>query len=420
MKKKKTFFGWWIVAASVVVLGLTWTLPVSFFGLFIKPVTSDLGFDRAGFSVCSTIVALTAVFMSPFVGRWMSKYSSRLIMGCSVLFIIVGFLGYSISTSLPMFYIFAFSIGLGLNGAAIMAVSIIMKNWFIEKRGLATSIALAGTGLGGFLLSPVVNMLILDYGWRIAYRGMAGILVVIVLPLVIFIIKKSPEEMGLEPYGTGQQTDTGGSKAKAAELEIPLAQLKGKSIFWIYMICIAFVGFAGGAVLFQAPAYLVDIGHTPTVVANAVAMYLGIATFGKILLGNVFDVKGAVAGVLLGCGLMAVCTVVLVFAQSSIMLWLFVALHGIGTCCGTVTPPVLTSKTFGSKYYGEIYGMTNLFLQFGMAIGAPLVATYYDKMGSYVGAWYVCAFMMVLAVAGLIYTNVAARRLIPKNEACAE
>lgn len=107
------------------------------------------------------------------------------------------------------------------------------------------------------------------------------------------------------------------------------------------MICIAFVGFAGGAVLFQAPAYLVDIGHTPTVVANAVAMYLGIATFGKILLGNVFDVKGATAGVLLGCGLMAVCTIVLVFAQSSMMLWLFVALHGIGTCCGTVTPPVL-------------------------------------------------------------------------------
>lgn len=37
--------------------------------------------------------------------------------------------------------------------------------------------------------------------------------------------------MGLEPYGTGQQADTGSSKAKPAELEIPLAQLKGKSIF---------------------------------------------------------------------------------------------------------------------------------------------------------------------------------------------
>lgn len=410
MQEKKTFFGWWIVVASLVMLGMTWTLPISFFGLFIKPITAELGFARAALSACSTVVSLTAVVMSPFVGRWMQKYSARVVVGSSVMFIIAGFLGFSISTSLPMFYFFAFLIGLGINGGAIMAVSIILRNWFIEKRGLAISLALAGTGLGGLILSPVVNMFILDYGWRFTYRCLALLLLVIVMPLVLFVIKKTPEEMGLKPYGFGSAAAQG-AVAATDEADLPVAKLKGYPIFWIYMLSIWGIGFAGGAVLFQAPPYLMDIGHSPTLVAKAVAGYLGIATVGKIVLGWIYDSKGSNAGVLFGSGLMAVCIGALLFAQSEPILWAFVILHGFGTCCGTVTPPVLTSKIFSPKYYAEIYGFANLFLQLGMALASPTVAAVYDKTGSYAPAWYVCAVMMVATIAIMIYTGPAMKKI---------
>ncbi len=410
MNGKKMFFGWWVVVASLVMLGMTWTLPISFFGLFIKPITAELGFERSAISMCSTVVSLTAVFMSPFVGRWMQKYSSRVVVGTSVLFIIAGFLGYSISTSLPMFYFFAFLIGLGINGGAIMAVSIIIRNWFIEKRGLAISLALAGTGLGGLILSPIVNKFIINYGWRFTYQMLALLLLVVVIPLVLFVIKKSPEEIGLKPYGF-ETANAQATTAASAEADLPVAKLKGYPIFWIYMLAIWGIGFAGGAVLLQAPPYLMDIGHTPTAVAGAVAGYLGIATFGKIVLGYVYDSKGSNAGILFGSGLMFLCIIALLFAQSNTMLLVFIVLHGFGTCCGTVTPPVLTSKIFGAKYYGEIYGFANLFLQFGLAMSSPAVAAVYDKTGSYTPAWYACAGLMLFTIVAMIYTSPAMKKI---------
>lgn len=412
--KGKMFYGWWVVGAALVMLGMTWTLPISFFGLFIKPITAELGFDRASLSMCSMIVSLTAVFMSPYVGKSLQNKSARLVVGSSVLLIIAGFLGFSISTSLPMFYACAFLIGLGINGGAIMAVSIIIRNWFIEKRGLAISIALAGTGLGGLVLSPVVNMLILNYGWRFAYRSLALLLLVVVIPLVLFVIKKTPEEMGLQPYGFGKEQAAGG-QAAASGVEMPVAELKGHSFFWIYMLSIWGIGFAGGAVLLQAPPYLMDIGHSPTTVAAAVATYLGIATVGKIVLGSVYDAKGSNAGIWFGSGLMLLCIVALLFAANNTLLWTFVILHGFGTCCGTVTPPVLTSRIFGAKYYGETYGYANLFLQFGLALSSPTVAFVFDKTGTYKLAWIACAVIMGLTIFGMMYTGSAMKGLQKKT-----
>ncbi len=409
MKEEKMFYGWKIVVIAIISLALMWTLPITCFSLFLKPVSSDLGFERSAFALCGSIVSITAMFMSPFVGRWMEHKNVKVVVGLSVVGIAAGFLGYSISTSLPMFYAFALLIGISINGASLMAFSIIIKNWFIEKQGLAMSIALAGTGLGGMIMSPIINKMILEHGWRFAYQVLAALVIAVVLPLVIVFIRKRPQDMGLNPYGFGKELKAG--KAPVGDLGMGVSELKSQPMFWIYMASIAMVGFSGGAVLLQAPAYISD-QLSPTKAAAAVSAYLGIAIAGKIILGSVYDAKGSKAGIMLGCATMVLATLALLNVKAAPFYLAFILLHGFGTCSGTVTPPVLTSRLFGAKKYGEVYGMTNFFLQGGMALGSPTIAFFYDKTGTYTYAWYLCAAINILAIIGLIYASNTSRKML--------
>lgn len=404
MENKKVFYGWIIVAASVLILAFMWALPMSCFSLFIKPISEDMGFSRTSLSLCSTIVSVTAMLASPFVGKWVETYSIKLIMILSAALVALGFTGYSFSGKLSMFYLSAVLIGLGLNGSSTLAVSIILKNWFIGKRGLATSIALAGSGVGGMIFSPLVTSLIGSNGWRNTYRLLAVLIIAIVLPTILIIILKKPADKGLEPYGADQSGAKSKGNNKKTELSMNLAELKTKPILWIYVFSTMIMGFSIGGVLMQAPSFLVDIGYTSSTAGTVVSAYLGIAVAGKIILGHIYDSKGSRAGILFGTGCFVISAISLMMAKSFPMLVLFTIFYGFGTCVGTVTPSVLTSKVFGSKFYGEIIGFTNLFGQLGLAVGTPLLASIYDFTGSYNYAWILCITFGIISILGMLYT----------------
>ena len=82
-----------------------------------------------------------------------------------------------------------------------MPVSMMITAWFTKRRGLAMSITLAGIGLGGSILAPLVNQFILNYGWRTAYQYTGFIIILIACPVVFFILRPTPESMGLKAYG---------------------------------------------------------------------------------------------------------------------------------------------------------------------------------------------------------------------------
>jgi len=77
----------------------------------------------------------------------------------------------------------------------------ILAHWFERKRGLASGIAVSGMGLGTFLLVPLSQSLIAAYGWRPTFLILAGLVLVIALPLNLFFLKHRPEELGLRVDG---------------------------------------------------------------------------------------------------------------------------------------------------------------------------------------------------------------------------
>ena len=91
------------------------------------------------------------------------------------------------------------SICLGYSGQ-----SLFLPNWFIRRRGLAMGLAFAGVGFGSVTLLPWVQHMIEQTGWRTACTAM-GILVLVVLAPINLLLRKRPQDIGLEPDGDAAQ-----------------------------------------------------------------------------------------------------------------------------------------------------------------------------------------------------------------------
>ncbi|MEI3232973.1 MAG: MFS transporter [Intestinibacter bartlettii] len=72
---------------------------------------------------------------------------------------------------------------MSLSNKFLIPVSMMVTNWFVEKRGIAMSVTMAGIGLGGTIFSLIVTDLLQNYGWRHTYLIMAGIILVVALPV---------------------------------------------------------------------------------------------------------------------------------------------------------------------------------------------------------------------------------------------
>lgn len=77
LKRPKIFYGWWIVAVSMVVLFITIGLGYNSFGIFFKTLITEFGWSRATLSGAMSIFLLAWGFVCPVVGRLTDRYGPR-------------------------------------------------------------------------------------------------------------------------------------------------------------------------------------------------------------------------------------------------------------------------------------------------------------------------------------------------------
>lgn len=405
MGKKTIFYGWFIVACCVLIMALCYAPIVSCASLFIKPITEELGFTRSGFTLVQTITTLLGIVLAPMIGKFMAGKHMHKILVISVIGVSLSYGLYSTAYSLPGFYLRAVLVGCFAAGATMLPISIVITNWFQKSRGLALSIAMAGSGVGGAILSPLIGNWITNFGWRKTYMILGVLMFVVLVPATALIVRQNPSDKGLEPYGAdtaaAQQKKAG---APASEWNPSLAELRQLPFFWAFVLGVLLVSLTG-SVISHIPSAIMDAGYSTETAAAIASLYLAIAVPGKLLLGHIFDKYGAKAGILFGNAAFLLSVIALMFIQAPPMLYLMAVLFGFGTCIGTVSGTVLTSQLFGTKHYAETHGFITMFKNAGFAFGVPLIAVIYDLSGSYHIAWTIIAAAAVIMTIALLYST---------------
>lgn len=395
MNKKKIFFGWWIVIASFMIMTFLYTPIVNLVSLYTKPVTEELGFGRTQFSTYYTIMALVSMVACPIAGKLMRKIDIRLYLTVCTILGALSYIGFSFSTKLVHFYLLAIPMGISLAGAAIIPTSVLITNWFIEKRGLCLGLALSGSGFGGIILSPFNNWIISSYGWRASYLITGIMIIVLIVPFTIFLIRFSPADIGQKAYGDTKVVVSG----KTEELKgITQGQAVKSVSFWSLCLAIVVSGVVVNSMIVNLSPYLTDIGASAKTAAMILSLSSAMVILGKLFVGRFFDKLGLGIVLILICVSNIASFVFLLKGNMIIPAVLYAVFTGFGATAVTVTPSYITASLYGEKEYGAKYGIVSLFSSLGAAI-CPLVSgMIYNINNSYTTLLYV---LIVLAFVAL-------------------
>ena len=395
MKEKKIFYGWIVVLGCVCITATVVPMVMSLANVYLLSVTEDMAISRSAFTLVNTITQSMGIIFSPIVAKKLATGDLKKIQTIALIAFVGAYFSFSFATAVWQLYLLAIVLGIAYTSSTLIPVSMMITNWFEEKRGLAMSIAMAGIGLGGFIFSPVLSYLLTTFGWRASYRIMAILLLAITIPISLFVLKKSPSEMGLQAYGATKKAEQMTHEEKESALTVnPLIR---QPVFLMLVFGIFCNGLLNSGSLGQFPPALEEM-HGVGVKSSIISLYSLVGIFGKLILGWIDDRFGTVKSAIFGCGFMTLAFILLLNGHQLVMIYLMAFCFGLGTPIGTVSPPLITARIYGRKHYAEVYGIISSISQVGLTLGSLIIASIYDKTGSYQNGWKLLIVLTIITM----------------------
>jgi len=365
------------------------------FGLFLQPISHDMGWGREVFALAIAVQNLVWGATQPFTGMIADKYgSARVVLGGAALFILGLFTMAYAHTPWLFVLTSGVLIGTGLSGITFSVVSGVLGRKFPrEKRSMALGVSAAAGSFGQFAMLPITQWLLSHVGWFGAILAMAGIALLIV-PMAAALV----ERRDLRPHAFVQS-------ARQA-----MGEALGHRGYMLLTIGFFVCGFQVVFLAVHLPAYLADKGLPASVAVTALALiglfnivgtyiagWLGGKVPKKYILSAIYFARAVVFTVFLWAPI----TVFSVYAFA-------IALGFLWLSTVPVTNGVV-AQIFGVRYLAMLSGFAFFSHQIGSFLGAWLGGKFYDMTGSYDLMWYLSIALAVLA--GLINLPIDEREI---------
>ena len=365
-----------IFACAVgMALGVA-TFLIYAFGVFIDPIATELEAGRGQVSLALTLGILGNLVAAPLVGLLSDKYGARRMILIGIVALSLFLASFSLVQSLSQLYLAALLMVLFAAGTGPITYARIISSWFEKRRGLALGLTMAGLGIGGAIAPVLSQSLIDDFGWRMAYRYLGVIILVVSFPLLLLLLRNRPPQparQALEESWAPRTEETGLSVAESAR----------QGAFWFMAIGFFLVALGNSGGLVHLPPLLTDAGLTP----QRAAFYAGImgvgVTIGRASAGFLLDMFHApyvAIGFLLGPVLAYLSFLSGIDPK---LVLVPVLLFGIGIGAEFDIIPYLITRYFGIKNFGAIYGIQIVTFSLGTGMGPVVMGFGYDKYGSY-------------------------------------
>lgn len=376
--------GWLLIlSACTGVICSSIVLPYYSIGALVVPVTTEFGWSRAQFQAAILLSSGLGALTAPVVGWLSDRYGSRRVALPGLIGLSVGFLiAASMNGQLWMLY-------LAYGAMALLGAGTIPVTWtqaittnFFERRGLALGLTLTGTGICASIVPHYAVWLVEDYGWRVAYAGLALLPLVIAGPLVFFGFR--PRERWDAPSS---------SEARAPEWGLTLGEAIRGYRFWVMLLSVLTVYMAFSGISPNLIPALTDEGFSPSEAASVLSVFGVSIIVGRIAVGYLVDRFWA-PGVAMFAMLMPVVGCVIMLDVESIVMAGFAAfLIGFAAGAELDLMSFLAARYFGLRHYAKIYSILYASLAVCSGTAPMLFAQVYDVTQSYDFGFYVAAIL---------------------------
>jgi len=400
---RRVYFGYWILCAAFVAQFVSTGMQNYVFGAFFTPMTDDLGWSRSEMTFSRTLGQFVFAFAGFYIGTYVDRYGGRWLMRVGVLILAMALVLCSFVQELWQWWLVN---GLILTaGSALignLVVNVTLAKWFVLRRGRVVGFAAMGVSFAGVLLTPLATVLVDAFGWREAWRLLAVAAVLLILP-ASFLMRRAPEDHGLQPDGlNAAQMAAGQGQAAADDFASSLTRRQALRTRSFYLVVFAFGlgGLSIGVMLIQTIPFLTDAGFSRTFASLMITVTSVPSLISKPVWGYFIDRADAQRLSVVGFVLTAAALALIVVGARSGAAVVFAGYALLGLGWGGFIPlqEVVWASYFGRRHLGAVRSAG---LPFSLLLGAsaPVLASlYFDHVGNYDGAFLATAGAALLAV----------------------
>ncbi len=402
------YYGWVVLGvagSSMFVRNATGSLTLA---VFVPIIVDETGWSRALIGGAAAVGGILATGTSPFVGWAIDRYSARLVLVLSLIFLGLSTIALAwLSVHVAVFYS-ALAVGrIMFSGPLNLGASTMVARWFVRKRGSATGLLFFSHASGMVVFPLVATWVSAAYGWQMAWVVLGLMVYLVALAPAAFLVAQQPEDVGLLPDGdkaTNNRVGTVNTPATAAvvEIEWTTRQAVRTTALWVLAVGTGLLFLMqSGTNIYQADLLRsrgIELSLSQiSIVVNAAGTGLGSLLWGRVL--EKMSVSRTYAII---AALMAVASVI--FAKADTVALAFVAAGLFGVAVGgiLVVPSVAYANFFGRRSLGAIRGVTEPFTSAGQAIGSVASGLVFHWVGGYGIALAVYA-VLGLAVAAAVF-----------------
>ena len=352
------------------------------FGLFLWPMSSDLGWSREVFALAIATQNLVWGLTQPFAGRLADRYGAGwIVFGGALLYAIGLYMMSQSLTELVLFISAGVVIGIGLSGTTFPVVfGVISRALPAGKRSWAMGVSMSVGSLGQFVLLPGSDALISGVGWSEALLLLAA-LSLLMLPLSGAL---------MEP------------QARMGRQALPVRQVLDEAVrhrgFWLLSFGFFVCGFQVVFIATHLPAFMTDGGLDATSGAMALAL-IGLFNIAGSYLAGFWGGRVSKPALLsaIYAARLGVIAIFLMFPLSEWSAYTFAIAMGLLWLSTVPLTNGTVATIFGVANMSMLGGVVFLFHQLGAFLGGWLGGYLYDIAGSYDIVWMIAMGLSVVA-----------------------
>lgn len=364
--------------------------------VLVKPIAETWGWTRGQATLLLSFHALMTLTLGPVAGMLVRRHGPiPLALGGVVLvaagLVCVAFAG----PNLALWYAAWTAVGIAQLACTVIVWAYALTAAFERSRGLALATAMSGSGAAALIMPPLTLWLYESGGISGAYIGIALLMLATSLPLLLWLSYrgKSPTTAAV----------AASDAARAGQTGLTLGQAIATRTFWLLGVGIMLAAGCVSAIVVHFQALITDRAITPTTAAWIMSLLGPTLVIGRIATGALLDRLPPRTVVLLVFAFPVVACIILANFEGSIALAV-VAIVFTGLASGAEGDMLayFTSRYFGVRHFGTIYGL--LLGLFGIGFGSfpPAAGFVFDRLGSYSLAFGIMGGLLGIGAACLL------------------
>jgi len=381
-------YGWVVLLASFISFFIADGVSYSF-GVLFPEIVDYFEESRGATSIVGTLLYAIPMIVSPLACALVSTFGYRIVGVIGGLVTGLSLASAVFATSISgLCVIIGLMAGMGLAMVYVSAFFAVTV-YFKRRRGLATSIAVAGSGIGALSFPPMIERLLEEYAWRGTILITGGICLNLALvgslyrPLQQNLLKPECEKRTVKKYYSHCQTYC--CQSLAPELRKMFSLMFSWAIFSsVPFLMFCFANF--GLYLWISIPYIYIVDYAllkNNILSWQASLLLSISGFGRILGQFIFGVLGDLPSVsptlLFACGILMTglfTLLVPVLASSYSVMGVYAAAFGASASVTYVLPMICLVELLGLDHAVNAFGFLQLVQGVATLLGTPTAGEY--------------------------------------------